>query len=239
MWSPLTDPIIRTENICKEYNDQIILQDINITVERGRMLLIEGRSGSGKTTLLNILGCMDTPTRGKIYIDEKDITKMNHRQLSQLRLHKIGFIFQDHNLIESLTVEENILLPMRIAKHHNGHQRVEELLENFGIGNIRHNKPKQISGGEKQRAAIARALANEPEILLADEPTASLDLENSETVLEAFKKANKEYGATVVMASHDAFLKGGTEFRHFIMKGKNVVIYEHPCEEKGLEEDME
>jgi len=198
-----TGPFIRTEGIWKEYDGHPVLKGINMDIRQGAMVLIQGRSGSGKTTLLSIIGCMDLPTRGKLIIEGEDATTMSHKQLAHLRLNKIGFIFQDHNLINSLTVEENIMLPMRIAKYHNGGNRVSELLETFDITYIRDKKPKYISGGEKQRAAIARALANKPDILLADEPIASLDTVNAENVMEAFKKANEKYGTTVLLSCHD------------------------------------
>ncbi|MCK4717621.1 MAG: ABC transporter ATP-binding protein [Thermoplasmata archaeon] len=216
----MTETMIRTEGLWKEYDGKPILRDINIEIAKGSMVLIEGRSGTGKTTLLNILGCMDTSTRGHLWIDGKEVTKMGHKRLSKLRLHNIGFIFQEHNLIGNLTVEENIILPMKIAKHQKGHARLEELLEAFDIVDIRDKKPAKISGGEAQRAAISRALANEPDILLADEPTASLDLDNAGVVLGAFKKANEIYGSTVVVTSHDSFVKSYFSIRHTISEGK-------------------
>ena len=215
-----TGPFIRTEGIWKEYDGHPVLKGINMDIRQGAMVLIQGRSGSGKTTLLSIIGCMDLPTRGKLIIEGEDATTMSHKQLAHLRLNKIGFIFQDHNLINSLTVEENIMLPMRIAKYHNGGNRVSELLETFDITYIRDKKPKYISGGEKQRAAIARALANKPDILLADEPTASLDLENAEVVLDAFKKANERYDTTIIIASHDQIMKSHMQEVHSLINGE-------------------
>ncbi|MDG6219979.1 MAG: ABC transporter ATP-binding protein [Candidatus Thermoplasmatota archaeon] len=203
----MPEEIIRTEGLTKSYDGHTILRDINMVVEKGAMVLIEGRSGTGKTTLLNIIGCMDSPSSGHLWIDGEDVSKMGHKKLASLRLHKIGFIFQDHNLIDNLTVEENIMLPMKIAHRKDTHRRTAELLETFDITSIGNKKPKNISGGEKQRAAIARALANEPDILLADEPTASLDQENAEVVVAAFKKSNTLYESTIIVASHDPFLK--------------------------------
>ena len=204
--------LIQAEKLSKKYDGTYVLKDIDLTVKKGDFILIEGRSGAGKTTLLNILGCMDRPTQGTLYIDGKDTSKMTQRQLADLRLHKIGFIFQEHNLIDNLTVEENIMLPMKIARRRDAKHRARQLMENFGITYIAHKKPDAISGGEKQRAAIARAMANEPDILLADEPTASLDMANSDSVIGAFQKANQEYDATVIIASHDVFTRNRISF---------------------------
>ncbi len=217
-------PVIEAINITKRYDGKEVLKNINLTVKRGEIVLIRGPSGAGKTTLLNILGCMDTPTAGKLYIDGEDTGQMNQKQLANLRLHKIGFIFQEHNLIENLTVEENILLPMKLAHRKDAKERTRELMQTFGIEHIRHKKPGKISGGEKQRAAIARALANEPEVILADEPTASLDEGNFVTVLQMFRKINSEVGTTIVISSHEPVVGTYTDKKYVFKNGSLVEV---------------
>jgi len=199
---------VKVVDVWKNYGGgKYILQGINFEARPREMVLIRGRSGSGKTTLLSLLGCMDTPSKGDIYLNGYDVAKLKQRELAEIRLRKIGFVFQSHNLIEDLTVEENVLLPMKIAGSHDGMARVRELLRQFDILPLAKKRPNEISGGERQRAAVARALANNPSILLADEPTASLDLDNCEIVVDAFKVANRRFGATVIIASHDPMLE--------------------------------
>ena len=197
-----------------------ILKGVNLEVNPREIILIRGRSGSGKTTLLNLIGCIDVPTKGEIQLNGYDTARMSDKDLANIRLHKIGIVFQSHNLINDLTVYENILLPMKIAKWHDGDWRVRELLHTFDLDRYSGTFPSEISGGERQRVAVARALANNPSILLADEPTASLDIDNCDIVIDAFKKANKEFGATVIIASHDPVFEDHVEKKFKLTRGE-------------------
>lgn len=197
-----------------------ILKGVNLEVNPREIILIRGRSGSGKTTLLNLVGCIDVPTKGEIQLNGYDTARMSDKELANIRLHKIGIVFQSHNLINDLTVYENILLPMKIAKWHDGDWRVRELLHTFDLDRYSGKFPSEISGGERQRVSVARALANNPSILLADEPTASLDIDNCDIVIDAFKKANKEFGATVIIASHDPVFEDHVEKKFRLTRGE-------------------
>jgi putative ABC transport system ATP-binding protein len=197
-----------------------VLQGVNLEIEPRQMVLVKGRSGSGKTTLLNLIGCIDVPSQGEIQLNGYDTASMSDKELANIRLHKIGIVFQSHNLIGDLNVYENVLLPMKIAKWHDGDWRVKELLHTFDLTKYADKYPDEISGGERQRVAVARALANNPSVLLADEPTASLDLDNCDIVIDAFKKANKEFGATVVIASHDPVIETHVEKKFLLNRGE-------------------
>lgn len=195
---------VKIKDVWKSYDGQRdILSGVSLTVEPEEVIVIRGRSGCGKTTLLSIIGCIDTPTKGNVLLNGYDAAKLSEKELAKIRLHRIGIVFQSHNLIHDLTVFDNVLLPLKIAKSKDGNKRVKKLLETFNILDLADQKPAEISGGERQRVAIARALANNPSILLADEPTSSLDINNCNKVISAFKKANKEFGTTVIIASHD------------------------------------
>jgi ABC-type lipoprotein export system ATPase subunit len=205
------------DSVSKAYDGNVeILTDVDLEVAKGELILLWGRNGSGKTTLLNLLGCMDTPTKGRILVDGQDTSKLSQRQLARLRLHQIGYVFQRHNLIEDLTVKENVYLPLRIAKSKNAEQRVKSLLETFGLDALARKKPNEISGGESQKAAIARAMANNPSVMLADEPTASLDSESFGIVVETFEMIRENFGTTIVVASHDSLLYDHIEKKYFL-----------------------
>ncbi len=165
-------------------------------------MLVWGPNGSGKTTLLSILGGLDGPTRGSVTIAGREISRLKESELAKVRLHDIGFVFQTHNLIDDLSVEDNLALPRRLAKRP-AEARVRELMEAFELTKLATRKPKEISVGESQRVAVARALANGPKVLLADEPTASLDAKGTAAVLEAFERARANFGAALIVATHD------------------------------------
>lgn len=181
------------------------LRGVTFSVTRGEFMGIIGPSGSGKSTLLGIIGGLDSPTRGRIYVDGTDITEMNERALTRVRNQKIGFVFQSFNLIPTLTALENVALPIQFAteRRHPPKQRARELLELLGLGDRMSHRPTQLSGGQQQRVAIARALANQPPILLADEPTGNLDTESSEIVLQAFRDIREQENTTIIIVSHD------------------------------------
>ncbi|GAB1469476.1 ABC transporter ATP-binding protein [Chloroflexota bacterium] len=181
------------------------LNGVSITIESGEFTSLVGPSGSGKTTLLQLIGCLDQPTSGKVVIDGKETTNLNRNQRADLRKGTIGFVFQFFALIPTLTAYENVEMPLLLNGKNAAErkQRVMELLEGVDMANRAHHRPDQLSGGQQQRVAVARALATDPKLILADEPTANLDTENGEQVMEIMKKLNKETGTTFVFATHD------------------------------------
>lgn len=200
---------VETEDLAKYYymGKYVVkaLDGINLKIRRGEYVSIMGPSGSGKTTLFNMIGGLDRPTRGKVYIDEVDISKLDAYELAWLRARKIGYVFQTFNLIPVLTALENVMLPM-IFVGTPREQRIKkatELLTMVGLGDRLHHKPGELSGGQQQRVAIARALANDPAIVLADEPTANLDLQTGLEIINLLRTLNREKGVTIVTATHD------------------------------------
>jgi putative ABC transport system ATP-binding protein len=183
----------------------VALQGDEFAIQRGEVVAIVGPSGSGKSTLLGLLGGLDTPTRGRVVLDGLDISRLNERQLTNIRNEKIGFVFQFFNLIPTLTALENVALPVQFARRRAFHpeQRAAELLTRLGLGDRLRHRPSQLSGGQQQRVAIARALANNPPILLADEPTGNLNQETGALILETLKQARQDFGTTVVIVTHD------------------------------------
>jgi putative ABC transport system ATP-binding protein len=180
------------------------LKGIELGIDKGEFVAIMGRSGSGKSTLLRILGLLDKPTGGDVYIDNINTLKLLEKERARFRLEKLGYVFQEHSLIAELTVLENVYLPAVNNLSRNGYKkRAEELLEIVGLKDRLSHYPSEISGGEQQRVAIARALINEPRTLFADEPTASLDEESSKVVLDLFKRFNRDLLQTIVMVTHE------------------------------------
>jgi len=199
------EPVVDVRGLWKAYGASVVLEDVDLSIDKGAMVAITGRSGSGKSTLFKLLAGLDRPTRGSIRIAGRDISQLSDEEMSELRLHRLGLVFQSFNLLPDLTVEANVRLPLDIAKvpRAAGRARAAQLLELLGIGVHGTKKPHQLSGGEQQRAAIARALANDPIILLADEPTGNLDRSNAENVLRAFDEVNERLGTTVMLITHD------------------------------------
>lgn len=196
--------ILRARGVAKSYDGRTdVLRDIDLDVAAGEAVLVSGPNGSGKSTLLAILGGLDVPSRGSVVLADREISRLREAALSRVRLHDVGFVFQAHNLIDDLTVAENVALPLRLARKAYD-ARVEELLGAFGLAKLATRRPREISMGESQRVAVARALANGPKVLLADEPTASLDAAGTDAVLRAFERARTSFGAAVVVATHDA-----------------------------------
>jgi putative ABC transport system ATP-binding protein len=180
------------------------LKGVSLQIETGEFVAIMGRSGSGKSTLLHLLGLLDSPTSGEIYIENQDVLKLSDEQKANFRLSQLGYVFQEFSLITELTIQENVYLPgMCLGKQNHYRQRARELLETVGLGARLTHYPYGVSGGEQQRAAIARALINQPKILFADEPTASLDVTSARVVLELFKRLNHELKQTIVMVTHE------------------------------------
>ncbi len=180
------------------------LKGINLEVEPGEFVALMGRSGSGKSTLLHLVGLLDRPTSGEIYIDNENTVKLSEEARARFRLEKLGYVFQEYSLVSEMTILENVYLPALCLRGKNNHKkRAAEILETVGLGARLNHYPDQVSGGEQQRAAIARALINKPNILFADEPTASLDVTSAKVILELFKKLNKEMEQTIVMVTHE------------------------------------
>lgn len=195
--------ILSARDLWKSYDGRTdVLRGAGLEVGPAETVVVWGDNGSGKTTLLSLLGGLDAPDRGSVSVDGQEITTLKENARTRVRLLQIGFVFQTHHLIEDLTVEENLTLPLRLAKR-DPEARVRELLESFGLTNLATRRPGEISVGESQRVAVARALANGPKVLLADEPTASLDSKGTAAVLDAFRLARSSFGTAQVVASHD------------------------------------
>lgn len=199
--------ILRTENLSKIYGNGdtkvTALDNLNLKIDKGQFVSIIGPSGSGKSTLLHMLGCVDHPTKGKIYIDETDISDMNETEAALFRRRKIGLIYQSYNLIPTLTVEKNMLLPMLLDNVKPKKEEFDNIAEMLGLTQRLNHFPNQLSGGQQQRVAIGRALIYKPSIILADEPTGNLDRKNTKTTIDLLKQSNKEYKQTIVMITHD------------------------------------
>ncbi|MEM0010216.1 MAG: ABC transporter ATP-binding protein [Candidatus Bathyarchaeia archaeon] len=199
------NPLIELLNVSKSYGPMRVLRDVSLKVYRGDFISIRGKSGAGKTTLLKIMGLIERPDCGKVWILGREANKLSDDEMSKIRLHDIGFIFQFFNLIPSLTVIENIELPLALAgvKREERRRRTLTLLEHFGLKDMANRFPSTLSGGERQRVAIARALINNPKIILADEPTSSLDEENSRMVIEMLERVKRESGVAIVLTTTD------------------------------------
>jgi putative ABC transport system ATP-binding protein len=203
------ETILELKDVWKTYSmgevDVTALKNITVEIKRGDFVAIIGASGSGKSTMMNLMGCLDVPTKGRIFLKSRDITSMSESELAALRGKTIGFIFQQYNLIPSLSAFENVLLPLEFLEHDdtNARARVTELLKTVGLSDKINNRPTQLSGGQQQRVSIARSLASNPEILLADEPTGALDSNTGKELLEMLTKLWKEQGKTIIMVTHD------------------------------------
>ena len=199
--------ILETKNLCKFYgakeNEVKAVDKINIEIKEGEFVAIVGKSGSGKSTLLHMLGGLDTPTSGEVLLKGKELYKMKEDELAVFRRRKIGFIFQAFNLVSSINVWENIVLPIGLDGKKVDTEYINDIIETLGIEKKIHNLPNNLSGGQQQRVAIARALASRPDILFADEPTGNLDTKTSDEVIALLKMSAKKYGQTIVMITHD------------------------------------
>ena len=218
--------ILKVEKIEKYYGnkDNITkaIDNISFRVDKGEFVGIMGPSGSGKTTLLNCISTIDTVTTGNIIINDKDITKMKSKQLENFRKDELGFIFQDFNLLDTLTAYENIALALTIqgVKPREVDTKIKKVAENLGIIEVLNKYPYQMSGGQKQRVASARAIVTSPSLILADEPTGALDSKSSRLLLDSFEKLNKDLQATILMVTHDAFTASYAHRILFIKDGK-------------------
>ncbi|WBW97253.1 ABC transporter ATP-binding protein [Oceanirhabdus sp. W0125-5] len=237
--------ILEGKNITKIYGGKkdttatTALSSVSIKIEKGEFVAIMGPSGSGKSTLLNMLSGMDKPTSGNIIINEKDISSMNDHSLASFKRKNIGFVFQDFNLLDSLTLKENIMLPLILdgEKPEIMETRADEIMNRFGIAEIGEKYPCNVSGGQRQRIAISRALMNEPSIIYADEPTGNLDSKSAKAIMSCFTKMNEEFNSTVLMVTHDAyaasyanrilFIKDGNTHMEIVKKGTRKEFFEN------------
>lgn len=215
---------IRTEHLSKIYHlgDRQVhaLQDVNLTVANGELISIVGTSGSGKSTLLHLLGALDTPTEGKVWIAGKDLSVQKDGELSVIRRDYVGFVFQKFHLMNELTVKENIILPVLLAGKTVEENYIEELMEILGLSDYQKHLPTELSGGQQQRVAIARALSNHPTIVLCDEPTGNLDHQTSHDVAELLLKVHEEYQKTILIVTHDEEIANIAERKIRIEDGK-------------------
>ncbi|KGX91343.1 bacitracin ABC transporter ATP-binding protein [Pontibacillus halophilus JSM 076056 = DSM 19796] len=201
--------ILQAQKLYKSYGNkftkQEVLRGIDLSIEEGEFISIMGASGSGKTTLLNVLSSIDKVSRGSIVINGKELTTQKEKQLAEFRKHHLGFIFQEYNLLDTLTVKENILLPLSITKvsKKEANERFDTIAGDLGIKEIQHKYPNEISGGQKQRTSSARAFIHQPSIIFADEPTGALDSKSASDLLHKLSDLNKKHHATIVMVTHD------------------------------------
>jgi putative ABC transport system ATP-binding protein len=208
----VVEPIAATESLHREYETggAVVhaLQGVDVHIGRGELTVVHGRSGSGKTTLLNMIGGLDRPTHGRVWVDGAEVSAMGEDELVRLRREKIGFVFQAFGLVPILTAAENIEVPLRLRNEHTGARtkRVGELLELVGLAGRARHRPYELSGGEQQRVAIVRALANRPQLLIADEPTGQLDSSNARTIMEVIRELVRSEGVSAIVATHDPLL---------------------------------
>ena len=199
--------ILKVEHLSKIYgqgeNEVRALDDVSFSVEKGQFVAIIGPSGSGKSTLLHILGGVDRPTSGKVWLEGQDVFAQNEEQLAIFRRRQVGLIYQFYNLIPVLDVTENITLPVLLDGRKVNRERLQKLLETLNLTDRAHHLPNQLSGGQQQRVSIGRALMNAPAVVLADEPTGNLDSKNSQEIVELLKKSNRDYGQTLIVITHD------------------------------------
>ncbi len=197
--------MITVNNLYKSFGELEVLKGVNLSVQKGEIVAIIGKSGAGKTTLLQIIGTLDRPTKGQVLIDGTDVFRLKDRELAAFRNQHIGFIFQFHQLLPEFTALENVCIPAMIARQKESEYkpRAEKLLRELGLGDRMDHKPNELSGGEKQRVAAARALMMSPDIILADEPTGSLDEKNKKELSDLLLQLRKEYGQTILLVTHD------------------------------------
>lgn len=231
---------VRAESLTKVYkmgkNEVHALRGVDLELEEGAFVSIMGRSGSGKSTLLHILGCLDRPTSGRVYLGGEEVTALAQRVLPRVRREKVGFMFQDRNLIPTLTALENVMLPMKYARvpRQAARGRAEQLLSWVGLSDRARHLPAELSGGEQARVALARALANAPTVVLADEPTGALDSQTAAEVVALMHRLNRESGTTFLIVTHDPLVAQRTDRIYHMMDGK-ITRVEKAAGEAGQE----
>jgi len=215
--------IIRAEHLVKTYllggQEVRALDDLSLTIDAGEMVAIRGPSGSGKSTLMNILGCLDRADSGRYFLAEQDVSGMSNSALAEVRNRRIGFVFQNFNLLPRMTALENVELPLHYAARRDAVQRAKEALVTVGLADRMHHEPNQLSGGQRQRVAVARALVNDPSILLTDEPTGSLDSRTGEEILTLFKQLNAQ-GRTILVVTHDSSVAAHCQREVYLYDGR-------------------
>jgi putative ABC transport system ATP-binding protein len=220
--------ILRVEGLSKTYGNgpekTVALDHVNLQITKGKLLAVYGPSGSGKTTLLSLLGGLDRPTSGRIYFEGVDVSNMNERRLSRFRRNAFGFVFQNYNLVDELTVLENVMLTMMFDGRPDAERknRAEQLLRHVGVAGKERRRPSQLSAGEQQRVAVARAVANKPKLVLMDEPTGNLDEENSQHLMRLVAGMVQGEGATCVVATHNLDIVNGAQSKVFLKSGRIV-----------------
>ena len=216
--------LLRVEHLSKTYgkgqNEVKALDDVNLTVEKGEFVAIVGASGSGKSTLLHLIGGVDRPTEGKVFINDTDVFALNDDKLAIFRRRQVGIIYQFYNLIPILNVEENIVLPMELDGRKTNPAELDEMLHRLGLSERRNHLPNELSGGQQQRASIGRALITRPSLLLADEPTGNLDTKAGNEIMELLKKSNRELNQTIIMITHEMELAKAADRMIMIEDGK-------------------
>lgn len=220
--------IIKLENVWKIYKmgevEVKALRGIDLSIKEGEFVSIMGPSGSGKSTCVNMVGCLDVPSKGRIFLDNHNIAHLSESELAQIRGRKIGFIFQQFNLIPTLTAIENVMLPM-VFQGYSQEDRVKrgkELLALVELQDRMHHRPTELSGGQQQRVAIARSLANNPEVILADEPTGNLDTSTGKNVMDFLMKLNRKEGKTIIMVTHDSYVANAANRVEYLKDGKII-----------------
>jgi len=222
----IAEHTVRTIDVTRVYKmgteEVHALRGVTISISRGEYISIMGPSGSGKSTLFNMIGGLDKPSEGKVYIDEVDIAQLDAYELAWMRCHKIGYIFQTFNLLPTQTALENVMFPMIIAglKTDEAQEKAADILKRVELGHRMLNRPSEMSGGQQQRVAIARAFANDPAIILADEPTGNLDLQTGKLIIELLRQLNKERGVTIISATHDHKMLAVSDRIFWIRDGK-------------------
>ena len=220
----MSNAILAVQRVCKSVRDATgtldILRDVNFTLQRGQTVAIVGASGSGKSTLLTLLAGLDTPSSGTVHLDGTDLFALNEDQRAALRAQKVGFVFQSFQLLGNLTALENVMLPLELAGRRDARQAATQMLERVGLGARLRHYPKLLSGGEQQRVALARAFVVYPAVLLADEPTGSLDFATGERTMELMFDLNREQGTTLVLVTHDRAIADRCERRIHIEAGQ-------------------
>ena len=227
----MSDVLIKIEDVSRIFpvpgGEFTALKNINATIEKGSFTILKGRSGSGKTTLMNIVGCLDYPTKGKIFIDDKEVSNLSERERENLRRRDFGFVFQSVSLMPSLNAYQNVEFSLRLAGHKidaNTQKRVKECLKMVGLGNRMTHMGAELSGGEQQRVAIARAIAHSPRVIFADEPTAELDSAMAAKVTQLFKTMAEKEGITVLMTTHDVGLMDAADSIIELESGERINV---------------